>query len=85
MRLSSMHRFVLLAAIISALSGCTVATMTLPDGTRFSYWDLHPAGNTVDAEGTWKNVASFKIDRDSGDASDVAGAVAEGLVEGLKP
>ena len=61
------------------LGGCTSASMTLPDGTRLKYFDLHPGGNAVKAKGIWQGVGSFEIDRETESSDEVVEAVTDGL------
>lgn len=75
-----MRRLLLVLFLLLFLTGCTVATMTLADGTKITYFDFHPAGNAVDAEGVWEGVGRFKMDRDTEDSSKIAGAVAEAVI-----
>ena len=67
------------------LTGCTYASMTLKDGTKVRYFDLHPSGAAVDARGVWEGVGQFEVTRDTEDSGEFAGAITEGIVEGLSP
>lgn len=85
MRHTTIRNLILGAILAASASGCTYATMTLKDGTRVSYFDFHPGGNAVNAKGIWETVGSFEIDRTTADSSEVAGAIAEGVVEAVLP
>lgn len=80
-----MRNLILGVIFMLSASGCTWATMTLKDGTRVSYFDFHPGGNAVNAEGIWQGVGSFEIDRTTADSSEVAGEIAEGIIHGVSP
>ena len=70
-----------LTILLLLLQGCTVATMTLSDGTSIKYIDVHLAGSAVQANGIWEGVGAFQIDKDKQSPDIVEGIVKSGLLK----